>query len=95
MNVAERKINSYKRKLDKQLRHLKIELLTKRQELPSDQWLRLIYATKRSVLENPGQYVTGELPERFVLIPAIDRVFKGFLEDQKIRNAQRRLADGK
>lgn len=90
MTLVERKISAYKRKFDKELQQLKVSLMHQKHGLPSDQWLRLVYKTKRSVLENPDCYLSGQLPDKEILIPSIDRVFKGFLQDQHIRDAQKR-----
>lgn len=90
MTLVERKISAYKRKFDKELQQLKVQLMHQKHGLPSDQWLRLVYKTKRLVLERPDAYLTGELPDKEILIPSLDRVFKSFLQDQHIRDAQRR-----
>jgi hypothetical protein len=89
--MEDRKVNGYKRKFDRQLRHVKLILMSSRAKLPSEDWIRLVYATKKSVINNPEQYLNGEIPDRKILILSIERVFKGFLEDQKIRDSQKRL----
>jgi hypothetical protein len=91
MLMTDRKINGYKRKYDRQLRHLKLILMSRKNEIPTEEWIRLVYATKRSVINHPEQYLVGEIPDRNILILSVERVFKGFLEDQKIRDAQKRM----
>lgn len=89
--MTDRKINGYKRKYDRQLRHVKLILMTSKTQIPMEEWIRLVYATKKSVINHPEQYLEGEIPDRKILIQSIERVFKGFFEDQKIRDSQKRL----
>ena len=91
MLMTDRKINGYKRKYDRQLRHVKLILMSNKNQIPTEEWIRLVYATKKSVINHPEQYLDGEIPDRKILILSIERVFKGFLEDQKIRDSQKRL----
>jgi hypothetical protein len=83
-------INTYKRKFDRELRHVKVILMSQKNAMTKHAWIRLVMATKKSILTSPENYFRS-IPEHEIYRLAIDKVFKGFLDDQKIRDAQRRL----
>jgi hypothetical protein len=83
-------INAYKRKFDRELRHVKVILMAQKNQMTKAAWIRFVMATRKSILINPETYFRS-IPEKEIFIQAIDKVFKGFLDDQKIRDAQRRL----
>jgi hypothetical protein len=83
-------INGYKRKLDRDLRHVKVILMSHKKSMSKHNWVRLVLATKKSILAEPLSYFSA-VPPAEILKATIDKVFKGFLDDQKIRDAQNRL----
>jgi hypothetical protein len=83
-------VDNYKRKFDRELRHVKVILMSQKNAMTKHEWIRLVMATKKSILASPETYFAST-PEQTVFKQAIDKVFKGFLDDQKIRDAQRRL----
>lgn len=78
----------YKRKLDSELRHVKLILTKERSQLPVKEWLELVDETKHSILSKPEEYFSFELPPQPVLVSVIEQVFLGFLEDQRLRAVQ-------
>jgi len=77
-------IKTYKRKFDRDLKHIKIILTHARHRMPVSEWLRLVHETRDSILDYPEEYFCGELPPRRVFREAIEKVFEGFLEDQRL-----------
>lgn len=90
METQQLTINEYKRKFDRELRHIKVIMMGQKRAMPEQDWYRFVLETKKSIMTDPGNYLK-EVPEKTILIPALNRVFRGFLDDQKIRDAQRRL----
>lgn len=81
-------IKTYKRRFDRELKHIKLILTRERIRLPVEEWLQLVEETRQSILDAPGEYFCEELPPEPVLTTAIEHVFAGFLEDQRIRAVQ-------
>ncbi|HEU5147825.1 MAG TPA: hypothetical protein VFT90_13960 [Chryseosolibacter sp.] len=81
-------IRRYKRRFDRDLRHIKLILTSERITLPVDEWLELVEQTKQSILNTPKEYFGQELPPKSILVAAIELVFTGFLEDQHLRAVQ-------
>ena len=79
---------SYKRKLDRELRHIKLILPQLRPELAPDDWLRLVGQTKAAVLTCPQDFFCSEVPPHRVFTEAVDKVFEGFVEDQRLLAGQ-------
>jgi hypothetical protein len=52
--------------------------------MPVKEWLRLVYETKASILDSPDEFFCCELPLPSIFGAAIERVFDGFLEDQRL-----------
>lgn len=86
----ENNINLYKRKLDRELRHVKVILMRQKSSMVRHEWIRFVMATKRSIQADAENFLRS-VPDPEIRKSAIDRVFQGFLDDQKIRDAQRRL----
>lgn len=53
------------------------------------QWINFINETKSAILEEPEAFFSFELPSKKILVAAIELVFEGFFQDQKIRDTQR------
>lgn len=83
-------VNVYKRKFDRELRHVKVILMAQKNSMTKHAWIRFVFATKKSIMANPENYFKS-IPDQKTFSEAIDKVFQGFLDDQKIRDAQRRL----
>jgi hypothetical protein len=83
-------INAYKRKFDRELRDIKVMMMSHKNSMTKHAWIRLVMATKKSIMANPENFFRN-VPEPHILKEALDKVFQGFLDDQKIRDAQRRL----
>lgn len=49
-----------------------------------NEWLQLVRETKQWILEEPEIFFGDALPPRRDLCRAIDAVFAGFLEDQRL-----------
>ena len=77
-------INIYKRQFDRELRHIKIILSHERHHIPVEAWLNLVEATKESILRSPEESFCTDLPPKTVFYAAIEKVFDGFLEDQRL-----------
>jgi len=77
-------IKTLKRRFDRDLRHIKIILTHARHDLSVKEWLSLVQETKESILNYPEDYFCTELPPRSLLAEAIEKVFDGFLEDQRL-----------
>lgn len=75
---------TYKRRFDKELKHVKNILAAERHKLSVPEWLELVRKTKESVLDEPETFFGADLPARPVLCEIIDSVFAGFLEDQRL-----------
>lgn len=83
-------VQFYKRKFDRELRHVKAALMLKKGAMTKPMWVRYVMATKKNILTNPSSFLRS-VPEEKILKSAIDKVFQGFMEDQKIRDAQKRI----
>lgn len=81
-------VKTCKKMFDRELRHIKLILANKRQDLDIKEWLQLVHDTKESVIESPEEFLCTELPPRAILVAAIEKVFEGFLEDQRLLAAQ-------
>lgn len=81
-------VRTYKRRFDRELKHIKLILTRERLRLPVDEWLDLVENTRQSILDRPQDYVCGELPPASTLTTVIEQVFAGFLEDQRLRAVQ-------
>ncbi len=90
VGVSEIRIMGYKRKFDRDLRYVKVMLMNQKKTMAPGEWIRFVHSTMRTIMNEPQNYLE-DVPEKNILVPALYRVFKGFLEDQKIRDAQRRL----
>lgn len=77
-------IKTYKKKFDRDLRHIKIILAHERHNMPVKEWLRLVHETKESILDFPEDFFCKELPGMPLYRAAIEKVFQGFLEDQRL-----------
>lgn len=88
--VTEQTLNAFKRRYDRQLRHVKVILMLQKEDMPRDGWEQLIESTKQSIISCPQDYLKGELPEHPILVASIERVFEGFRQDQKIRDLQKK-----
>ena len=82
--TLEASIKTYKKKFDRDLRHVKIILSQRRKEMAIKDWLHLVQETKESILKHPEEYFCNDLPPMSVYFEAIDHVFAGFLEDQRL-----------
>ena len=81
-------IKTYKKKFDRDLKHIKIILTNERPRMPFTVWMALVAETKQLVLNSPQDFFCGELPSPPTLSVAIEQVFQGFIEDQRIRAVQ-------
>jgi hypothetical protein len=81
-------VKTYKRKLDRELRHIKLILAHQRHHLPAAEWRRLVEETKASILNCPQDFFCIEIPSRNLFSDAIEKVFDGFLEDQRLLSMQ-------
>lgn len=88
MSIEERNINSYKKKFDKELRHIKLILMNRKNAMSLREWMELITYTKKAIISSPGNFFR-EIPEDKILKAAVDKVFAGFLEDIRIRDSQK------
>lgn len=77
-------VKTYKRKFDKDLKHIKIILVGARGRSSTGEWLDLVRKTKEWIHTEPEIFFNTELPPEPILHEAIDRVFKDFLEDQRL-----------
>jgi DNA-directed RNA polymerase specialized sigma24 family protein len=77
-------IKIYKRKYDGELKHIKIILSQERRRLPVREWLDLVQETWDCVLEYPEDFFGNDLPPTWLLSMTINKVFEGFLEDQRL-----------
>jgi hypothetical protein len=77
-------IKTYKKQFDRDLRHIKLILAHERHNMPVKEWLRLVDETKESILNFPEDYFCRELPATPLYRAAIEKVFLGFLEDQRL-----------
>lgn len=87
-NFVKPGVKTYKRRFDRELKHIKLILTRERIRLPVDEWLQLVAETRQSILDAPEEYFCEELPAEAVFCTAIEQVFAGFLEDQRIRAVQ-------
>lgn len=58
--------------------------MQERRRLSVGEWLDLVQKTKESILTDPAEFLGPDLPEEQLLRDAIDSVFQGFLEDQRL-----------
>ena len=86
--VLDPTVKTYKRFFDRELRHIKLVLARKRHDLNTKDWLQLVEETKQSVIQSPEEFVCKELPPKAVWLASIEKVFEGFLEDQRLLAAQ-------
>lgn len=82
--MLELRIKTYKRKLDRDLRHIKLILAHERRNMPVAEWLKLVDDTKQSIIDNPQDFLPGGVPPGLLFHAAIEKVFDGFLEDQRL-----------
>lgn len=85
---VEPSVKTYKRRFDRELIHIKLILTRERIRLPVAEWLQLVAETQQSILDAPEEYFCEELPAEAIFNTAIEQVFAGFLEDQRIRAVQ-------
>jgi hypothetical protein len=88
LNQEDKIVKSYKRKFDRALRHVKVSLIHKKDEMPPSEWEVLVSKTILSVLNNPEEFFCFELPAPELTTAAIVQVFEGFRQDQKVRAIQ-------
>ena len=84
----ETSVRTYKRRFDRELKHIKLMLNQERLRLPVDEWLELVANTQRSIYARPQDYISGELPPAPITARVIEQVFASFLEDQRLRAVQ-------
>src|SRR5262245_35930437 len=84
----ENKAKAYKRKFDRELRHVKLILMRSKETMPKEQWLQFVHLTKKSIEKHPADFFHN-IPEKKILVAALNLVFDSFLEDQKIRDVQK------
>lgn len=77
-------IKTYKKRFDRDLKHIKIILSQKRREIAVSDWLGLVQETKESILKHPEEYFCSDVPSTSIYFEVIDQVFAGFLEDQRL-----------
>lgn len=77
-------VKTYKRKFDKDLKHIKIILVGERRRLSIGEWLDLVRKTHEWMHNEPEHFFGGGLPPEEILHEAIDMVFQDFLEDQRL-----------
>jgi hypothetical protein len=82
-------LKTYKRKLDRELRHIKLILAHRRHDLPPGEWRRLVQEAKESILNAPQDFLCIEIPPAKIFPEAIEKVFEGFIEDQRLLSIQR------
>jgi hypothetical protein len=88
LNDEDQRVKAYKRKFDRALRHIKVLLLRKKEEMTMEEWEAFVNETKVTILNNPHDFFCFDLPIREVTTAAITQVFEGFAQDQKIRAVQ-------
>ena len=86
--VMENKVKAYKRKFDRELKHVKLILMKSKENMPREQWLQFVHLTKKSIEKHPADFFHN-IPEKKILVAALNMVFESFLEDQKIRDVQK------
>jgi hypothetical protein len=84
----ENKIKAYKRKFDRELKHVKLILMQNKDVMPRARWLQFVHLTKKSIEKHPADFF-HDVPEKKILTAALSRVFESFMEDQKIRDVQK------
>ena len=89
MAISQGDVKTYKRRFDRELRHLKVILAHERHRIPTEEWRRLVRATKASIIESPEEFFCTELPPQLVFLAVIEKVFDGFLEDQRLLSIQK------
>lgn len=89
MTISQGALKTYKRRLDKELRHVKIILAHERRRIPTEEWRQLVGATKASIVQSPEEFFCIELPPRPIFLAVLEKVFDGFLEDQRLLSIQK------
>lgn len=82
-------VKAWKRRFDKELKHVKIILTHERRRMPKHEWLQLVHATKESIIQSPADFFGNDLPSEPVFRAALEKVFDFFLEDQRLLSIQR------
>ncbi len=77
-------IKTYKKRFDRDLRHIKLILAQERRKLPVKEWLVLVEDTKQSILNCPRDFFCRDVPPEPVFSTALEKVFDAFLEDQRL-----------
>jgi hypothetical protein len=83
-------VKEYKKIYDRELRHLKVMMMAKKNTMQKAAWLNFVSLTKESILKNPENFVRP-IPDQRLFSDAIEQVFQGFLADQKIRDVQKKF----
>jgi hypothetical protein len=83
-------VKEYKKIYDRELRHLKVMMMAKKNTMQKTAWLNFVSSTKESILKNPENFVRS-IPDQKLFSDAIEQVFQGFLDDQKIREVQKKF----
>ena len=91
--MVEEVVKEYKKIYDRELRHIKVMMMSKKSTMPKNVWLNFVASTKQSILNNPHNFVRS-IPDKQTFTEAIELVFHGFLEDQKIRDVQKKFRLG-
>lgn len=81
LNVS---VKTYKRRFDKDLKHIKNILAAERRKLSVPEWLELVRTTKECIIDEPESFFGPDLPPQHILHEIINNVFAGFLEDQRL-----------
>ncbi|MBL0744188.1 hypothetical protein [Chryseolinea lacunae] len=59
-----------------------IEMLEAKKELlPKDDWMRLVYRVESSIIDTPDQYLKGEYPSRILFQTIVAEIFQEFLKE--------------
>jgi hypothetical protein len=83
-------VKAYKKIYDRELRHLKVMMMSKKTAMQKNAWLDFVLSTKESILKNPQNFVRP-IPDQQLFCEAIEQVFQSFLDDQKIREVQKKF----
>ena len=73
----------YKRRFNITLEPIKVMLVNKKKEIPSDEWLAFVNRTKAGVLHHPDQYLGSELPLKEEMAKIVEQIFNDFLKLEK------------
>ena len=88
MQSLEISVKVYKRELDRELRHIKLILAHERHSMPAAEWRQLVQQTKESILKAPQDFLCKDLPSRTLFFKSLEKVFEGFIEDQRLLSIQ-------